>query len=372
MATGDQILPVYSGGGTGPTSLGGNNTSVVIQKFSSTLTSAMTSTRVFVDTSRIGDGANAHAGTYVVFLTGPAAIHATKVLAFDDATGSFLLAEPVPSLAASGDAYRIHDKNELWQAISLADSAAGATHWRNVAFWNQSGVTLDEYSTHVRLLDPGPISFLVASDNDGTVGGSFTAISDEYETPDIVGDCNQAGIGNVVQEAEFTPDLDLPGATAGRILRNPREGDLRHANPQRVNLWIARVIPAGLPTRGEIAVQFVHRWDETGGDPDPLFMSWVAFFDVGGFTPDVTIRKDRQLVLAGGVRFEVEVRTLETGAPVPGLDVDYSVSSGPGTLDLRDADDRVTDENGKSFVSYQAPTDPGEVGSSVTVQAEVI
>lgn len=359
---GASIHPRYTGGSLnsdGSLSLGGVPSSFGVNKFRSFLTSNMSSDRVFVDTTRIGDGANAHADTYCTFLMGPAALHATKVLAFDDATGAFLLAEPVPSLALSGDGYRINEKHELWQAVSLEDSAQGATHWRCVGIQQNTGGQLSEYSTHVRLLDSAGIGFRVASVNDAEPSPTnFTAISDEYETPDIVGDCNQfGGVGDVVRDAVFTPELVLPGEPGGRILRNPPAGDLRQANLAYIFLWLARDIPAGLPQIGEVAVQFVHRYEDTGGDPDPLFTSWVAFFDVGGYTPDVTIKRDRQLVVAGGVRFEVEVRTLETGVVVPGLDVDYALTDGPGTLHLRDPDDRVTDENGRSFVSYEAPDD---------------
>ena len=332
----------------------------------------MTNLRIFVDTTQIGAGTDAHVGTYCVFLEGPAATSASKVIGFDTATGIFILAVPVLALGLTGNAYRLHNKNELWQALTPQASADGSVHYRQIAIRNDTGTTLNDHNLYIRRLDNANIGFRSAIYDDNA-GSAFAAIATEDIVPDITGDVH---VGTPIQQRETvdSPYIESLGFTGQFILQPPAlsSGGSRNTNNgARKQMWLSRHSPSILPFRGEVAVQFLHVFDEPGGDPDPFVVSWVAFFDVGGFTPDIAFGRDRQLRQNGGVRYEVAVRTLESGVVVPGLDVNYALTAGPGVLNPRSQDDRITDALGRSFVGYEAPAADGNVGDTVTVEAEV-
>lgn len=362
---GSDIIPYYSIDGSGAqgdpnASLGGNVATNPVYNVESALTSSQSGGgRELIDTSQIGAGVDAHVGKYLVMMEGAAAVHAARVDEFDNATGRMVLREATPTAAAAGDTYRLHAVNELWSDVDGEDSSLGATHHRCIYLRNSTGGGLADRRVFIRLLSRGGVSLGVAEFNRETTK-LVTAIANEDVAPNLA-ELNGSGSG-----AGSTPGFELP--IYGTLVEVPPTNVRGHNDGADIPIWLQRVITGPRLPREEVAYQLIHVYSNTGGDPDPMVTSMVLAFDINGFTPDLTFSPDRSARRNGGVRFTLQVRSLESGEPVEGVDVDYELISGPGTLEPRDLEERRTNSRGRSFVSY---TGPDSAGASATVRATI-
>lgn len=345
-------------------SLGGNRSSTVVYDVQSTLTSNQVDARRVVDTARIGDGVDAHVGKWMLFMTGAAALHASPVTAFDTATGEFLLRDGTPSLASSGDTYRLHDANEFWDDLDGTDSALGNQHYRLLYLHNETGSSLTTRRVSMRFLHPSGVDFLVA-EWDGTADQQgITVIADEETAPDLT-------------ELQATPaNFQVPRferpVPDGTFLEVPRGGTRGHAIGAAIPVWLTRIVGSSRAESDPVVLQLIHEYANTGGDPDPLVTSMLIVFSVGGLTRNIAFSRDRKLRVGGGARYTVRVTAQESGLPVGGEDVDFDQTAGPGTLSFpSDPLDRRTDSNGESFASYASSTDEADEGQTVTVRGKV-
>lgn len=365
---GHEVVPYLAVDGTEGTaqpdpnaSLGGNRSGTAIYNLQSTLTSTQTTGRVFIDTSQISAGADVHLDKWVVFMTGPAAVHAAPVTAFDEATGTFIIRDATPSLAQAGNVYRLHEAGEFWDAITAQESADGLTHHRLMYLHNETGVLLNAKRLYFRFLDVGRCDFFVAASDERLDLQGITLLGNETEEPDLT---ELLDVSTAFTVQEFLRPLQ-----DGAYMEVPPAGDRRLENSAASPIWLKRVLPPVTRRRDRVVLQLIHEFSNTGGSPDPLVTSMVIIFDLTGFTPVSTLRRDRALRIGGGARYELSVVTQESGAPVPGEDVHFSQTAGPGTL--VEPTDPQTDSAGEIFASYTAPTNPVNEGDTVTVQAEV-
>lgn len=343
-------------------SLGGNRSGTAIHEVQSTLTSNQTDARKFVDTARIGDGTDAHVGKWALFMTGAAAVHAAEVLAFDTATGEFVLVDGTPALAASADVYRLYAVNAFWDDFDAGESALGVTQYRLLYLHNETGLAVASPETKLVLLDGAGIDFGVAQWDGTGDQQNITVIPDEETEPDL----------DELEAANNTvPRFEAPlGATS--LHRVPRNTPASYAVGAAVPIWLRRTGAANRLAKPRVVLQVIHRFTSTGGDPDPLVTSGLLVFGIAGLTPTVSLARDRRLRVGGGARYSVTLTAAESGLPVPGESVDFEQTAGPGTLSFpADPEERETDAAGVSFASYAAPTDEAQEGATVSVEGRV-
>lgn len=342
-------------------SLGGNRSSTAIHEIQSTLTSAQTDARKMVDTARIGDGIDAHVGKWILFMTGTAAVHASEILAFDDATGEFLLVSGTPSLAASADTYRIYDVNAFWDDLDAGESASGVTQYRLLYLHNETGFSVTSPETKLALLDGAGIEFALAQwDGTGDKQG-ITVIPDEETEPDL---------DELEASSNTVPRFEQPVGLNSQ-LQVPRLQPASYSNSAAVPIWLRRVGGQGRLTKPRVVLQVIHKFASTGGDPDPLVTSGLIIFGLTGLTPQASLTRDRAIRVGGGARYVVALTAQESGLPIVGEQVAFQQTAGPGSLDLSsDPDDFRTDEDGTVFASHVASTNEGDEGQTVTVEAQ--
>lgn len=303
------------------------------------------------EVATLGDGPRDHSGKWIAFVNGAAALHASRVAGFDPATGAYDLDEPTPALAAMGDAYRVFKPGNLFAAVDADEAALGATKHRMVYVRNETGVTLTALRAYFRLLDPCDTRWRLASD-DAVTGDAHDhpTVADEGDEPDL----SPFGGG-----ARLLPTLTYAASS------DQGTGNLS-GNASRAT-WISRETAAGHRARKSCAVQLVVEGTNSGGDPDPISSSALVVFPVAGFTPQLTVSRDRRTRVGGGGRIAAEVRASESGLPVPNQAVAWELD-GPGTLDAQEG---ATGADGRHAVAYAAPSDPAQEGQAVTFRARV-
>jgi len=359
VATGAEIVWYLSGGAanTDPNaSLGGARSTAaggVLHFRQATLTSAQTSRQRFVDTAAIGLGTVVVGDDWVLFARGPAILHADRILAFDSATGTFTLERGTPALAASGDTYRLFHKNNLFDDVSAAESAAGDTEYRMVFGRNESGAALTSPSrVFVRPANWGEaVDFdLMADDN--TVNVTPPTIPNESTEPDA---SSFFGGGGVL--AHWVQPFSLAGSGAPQVNVNLPDNIARP-------VWVRRRVEGPHPTKRKACLLIALQGSEGSAEPG----AFLAPFDVAGYTPVLTLERDRYQFIGGGGRFAMRLTTLETGDPDPDVPIDWTLT-GPGGV-FPSVDER-TDEDGVSVAPYHSSEDEGDAGTTVTITARL-
>lgn len=333
-------------------SLGPARSSTELHEIESSLSSAQTSKTRFEDTARIGEGDDTHKDKWVLFLTGANAGHAGRVLSFDSGAGTFVLTEETPSLGSSGDIYQIFSPSNLFDEVSAQESADGDTEYRVLFLRNNGSESVAATARlYMKLLDVARVDWSLANVDPGFNGNNADtgSIATEDEEPPV----RSKGLaGGWIEPVDYD---SAAGTEHGFTLDpNAMEG-----------IWLRRVVPKLHAGRIRVVLQLVYESpDDTGGDPSPFQTSVLVIFDIVGYTPSLSLERDRRVKIGGGARFTGKVVAAENGEGVPDLEVDWE-HTGPGTLDA--PGERFLDEDGKDTVLYTAPTDPAKAGQQATI-----
>lgn len=300
--------------------LGRFRASQTLHEFQSTLTAAQTAqNRHFVvDSSRIGDGAQAHQFKWLLVQTGPAALSAARIESFDTSTGAFKLDRPTSGSAASGDDYAVFDRNNVWPDVTAQQALQGDERFRCVYFRNEHGAAVSAVRFYLVPLTMGGYEF--ARINQVNNLQPFLQRSDDVtDVLDALGQRDPAG------------GPDQFAGSSGWIRPNGRVNafgeDASTPNNQGMAVWLRRTIPAGLRLRRSLAVMLVVDTTTTGSDPDPLRSACIMPFDVLG-TPAASLQRDRYTHVGGGGRLEGAVVESATGLPIPSRPVKFQVAVG--------------------------------------------
>ncbi len=338
-------------------SLGGvRSTATELYEFQSTLTASQTAGQEwrFVDSTRIGDGANAHVGKWLLMMDGNNQFFAARIIGFDTASGRFHV-DRLPALdSTSGDTYQVFSNHNLYDAVSAAESAAGVVDYRMLYARNETGGTITASNFWFEYLDLGPSE--VEMIPSATVGSPDLVISPDTEDPtDSTGQIR----GTVfLTENGFGREDSSPVQPEEAVPINEVNS---WANTSDVAIWLKRTTPAFSGVRRRCAV-LVRSEGSTQG-------ATIIAWEVAGYTPSVSLVRDRDVFIGGGARVIATVVTVEDGSPVDELPVTLSVDA-LGSLVGVDVEPE-TDDDGVLGATYTAPIDPAEAGNTADIEFTV-
>ena len=309
--------------------------------------------------------ANASAGALRVFVAGTSIAWNNATVFFRDGNaGGFYtrvvdynpsgiwidLLDPLPASVAIGDAIWGYANGATYAMMPYKDttpleSALGIVQYSGLYCVN-SGASLSNFRFWIEDSDPGPVTHQIAASN--TIGfGPLATIPNETTIPNLAGMLSGGGSGAFVDAGSYATGSPEATFATGALA-----------------FWLKRTGPADASRRSAHAIAIVG--DNGAGVTSRLVLYW----NTEGFTPAIELTHAPTVYLRGGARFKALVRAQETGLAVPNVPVRWTKTAGPGTLTPAPAPTQ-TDEDGISLARYAAPTDVGEIGNTVTIEAGV-
>lgn len=345
--------------------LGRFRSSTRLDEFQSTITVNQSifprARNILIDATRIGDGADAHALKWMLIQTGPAALFASRIMAFDTATGRFKLENRTPALVASGDDYAVFDRNNVWPDVTTQQAADGFEQFRCISFRNEHGVQITNTKIFFSAVQSSGFEFSRLHQTNQIQpfierADGVTDILDAFGQRDpLGGPDNFIGSGGW-QKPQTRPIADTTIATL--------------ANTFSDAIWMRRTIPSGRRFRVSVAIMIVAVTDIGGSDPDPLAGAAIMPFDIDGLTPVADLVLDRFLSIGGGARMNGLVTA--NGSPLVDRAVRFGIRPGDeGTVITTNnpaTDFEVTDEEGRAFGTFKSTENPAFEGATTHPQ----
>lgn len=349
--------------------LGRFRSSTRLDEFQSTLTANQLARdrHTIVDATRIGDGADAHELKWLLIQTGPAALYASRIMSFDDATGEFKLEARTPATAVIGDDYAVFSRNNVWPDVTIAQARDGDQRFRCISFRNQHGVDIDDVTIHFEALNLDGSEFARIQQDQSPPLQPFIQRSDGVtDILDSFGQRDPAG----------GPDnfIGSGGWQSPATRAMSDTSTLLIGNNFSIGIWLRRLLAANLlGRRRSVAIKVVVETSTTGSDPDPLVGACILSFDVLGEDPTVELEVDRFVHIDGGARLKATVE--DSQGPVTDDDVHFIVRAGDQGTIVTDGDPDVgfdeLNEDGCAFATFLAPSSPTFEGDLTHPQAIV-
>lgn len=322
-----------------------------IHEFQSTLSLTQTAGSIFLDFTRVGDGVDAHAGKFVLFVGGAANLSASRIVRFDNANGKFTLENPTAAMAQAGEYYRVFDLHSLFHELSAAQCASGHTDYRLVYVRNNSANGGTSVSFYLDRLNP-------------FVGWASCAFEVMARRPANWPEGTLAD--EETKQSLSAPHAFSDASTFDDINRQPRTAppvDL--AATQFRGCYIERVTGANARRNSNAVALLVHEFTDDAAQQ--IKTGCLIPFGLVGFTPEITVSRDRgptlipaqvnqpyqsAIYVGGGARYTAEVKAQETGLVVPELEVGWQ-ETGDGSLYIPETP--LTDDDGLASVTYHGP-----------------
>lgn len=285
----------------------------------------------------------------IYFRWGNAAGWSTRVTDFSIGGGWVDLLDPLPTSLAIGDGVWSYLNTYMnpYKDTTPLESALGIDVYSGCyCVYNNAYGTLSDWRFWIEDLDPGDVTHQIAATN--LMSQTLVTIPNETTAPDLTGFLTGGGAGRFIDAGNYLSGSPQAFFSAGSL-----------------GFWIRRRGPANAVRRRGHRVAIVGE-DPVKGYDSRLILDW----NTDGFTPILTLNHAPTVYLRGGARFKCNVVGQETGLPVPDVPVGMRITSGPGVLSPVPAPG-VTDEDGNVLARYAAPTDIGEIGQVVNVEAQV-
>jgi hypothetical protein len=363
--TPDQITFELSGGAANSDpllSFGGAKSGTPVEELQSTVTTNQgPDLSIFFDSARIGDGDGTHVDKWILFITGPNALSAARVIDFRSADGRFQLEFRMPSTSVVGNIYRLFDLNSLFHEVTEAECASGHTDYRLVYCTNTSGDAATKWQGYLRDVGIGP----------SWAGVDFEIFSKENSSPVEGTPANEetppAGLDAVER---FTRTLAYYGFPSPQPFRQRTHAQGFGGGTWRA-IYVKRIVPENQRRQPFAVCMIVVEMLDAG--LTTVSCGCLLPFGLLGFTPEIAITRDRGPILTGqqladgydsairvghGARFAAEIRAQETGLVVPDLEVGWSLD-GPGQIWTPPGP--ITDVNGVAKATYSAPGQSEEI-----------
>ncbi len=272
---------------------------------------------------------------------------AARVTEANVGSGWIDLLEPLPASIAIGDQVWLYNKSYTpmpFGPTTAVESALGSTQYIGL-YAAKPSPSVSSFRLWLESRNNGPVQHEIAASNDN----SFTlpTIPDRYTEPDLSGMLSGGGSGRWTKARAFGAGFPIFDYSSGNI-----------------GFWLKRTIPANSLRCSDYTFAVVAQ------APSGFLSKLVLYWDTVGFTPLLTVNHAPTLYLRGGARFRATVIGQESGLPVPNVPVRFEKTAGPGTLTPPPAPSE-TDEDGEIFARYAAPVDVGEIGQTVTIEAQV-
>ncbi len=371
MAANPEDFNFFLSGGGGNSdpllSFGGAKSATKIEELQSTLTAIQGGDqRIFFDSARIGDGDDTHVDKWILTMNDD--LDAARVIAFRSSDGRFTLENRLSTQGQIGDIYRLFDLDSLLHEVTALECAQGHTDYRLLYFDNQSGETVNNWGGYHEMK---------------TIGVQAAGVGVELWSDDDTNPVEGTPADHLTKPAgtsansDFTEALDFLG-----ILRQPQQGATGNSMTDGSwrNLYVRRIVPSNARRQPYAAVLIVI--EVTDQSPGQVRSGVLLPFGLLGFTPEVTISRDRGPILTQqqlddgygssvrvghGARYSALVKAQETGLPVPSLEVGWALD-GPGQLYTDEAP--VTDGDGISTITYSAPSETTKTRQTIALDSE--
>lgn len=312
---------------------------------------------VLIDATRIGDGADVHALKWLLIQTGPAALFASRIMAFDTATGRFQLENRTPAVVAAGDDYAVFARNNVWPDVTTAQAAAGDELFRCISFRNEHGAPITNTKVFFEAVQSSGFDFARLHQVQAPPLQPFIERADGVtDILDVFGQRDPLG----------GPDNFIGSGGWIKPQTRPIADTIATSIPDNssIGIWLRRTIPSGRRFRVSVAIMVLAVTDVGGSDPDPLAGAAILPFDIDGVSPVATIEVDRFVHIAGGAR--LKGTAIASGSPLVGKTVRFDVRAGDqGTIITANnpaAGLDVTDELGEADATFKSPTNPAFEG----------
>jgi hypothetical protein len=358
--------------------LGHHRSSTRLEQFQSTATASQTDRdrHILVDSSRIGDGADAHVFKWVLVLTGPGSLGAGRVMSFDSATGTYVLDRRLASAnVASGNFYALFQPNAVFPAVTDAQSIAGETRFRGIFMLNETSGTITVVRYHfVQLEGLGDGTRALSRLHQTTDTAPFMRITNEFT--DVLGPSGSRVLGDASDGFAGSGGWEYPYS---RDTAHPEDASLPFGGGGGGGhgIFLRRVVPALSRARKSVAYLLIVSSSTTGQDPSPLTGGAIIAWDVNAADPTLTFTPDRFTQLRGGARYTLHAE--RAGVSDPGLVARFEVDPGLGTIHTENDPTTLhdtTDANGDAHVTHRASAatvdegDPEDVRAIVTTGTE--
>ncbi len=344
--------------------LGRFRASQQLREFQSTLTANQTSTgrHIVVDSSRIGDGADAHALKWLLIHSGTSALSAARIMSFEDSTGTFKLDRPLEfGLASSGDTYAVFDRGNVWPDVVGQEVTEGGQRFRCVFVRNQTGIQMTNLRVYIRALSQTGI--VVSRTNQVISNQPFLQVPDgETDIIDPVGPT--PGVGRF-DSGIGSNNFDGASGWTERFGYGTADNNVATLNDTfGIAIWMRRTIAAQSRLRRSVALMIIVETDVGGDDPDPLRTAAIMPFDIAPSAAVAELAEDRFLAIGSGERL---VGTITSdGFPVIGRPVRWDVRAGDlGTIftdDIPLTGYDTTDEDGEVQATFISPESQAAAG----------
>ncbi len=354
-------------------SLGGFRSITSIAEVESTFTS-VTSDRIVIDTTLpAGD----FTGYWMVALE-TNLNQAREIVTYVEGSNTMTLDFDFDSTPLSGDRYWLFAPNGFFDSFDVSDCRSRDPRHRLTYIYNSTGGQLDDIRVYVKDIQSGPVHCDVAMAVH-TFGQNehfdVDDISDENDPPVLFN--TDTGIWGPAQDFVRKRDFDAAdvgspfgtGTASGEKSIRDSGTSVNADRPIWVRLSFDPDDPIPLPSRVVFQV-FIDSEDGT------TVSSFMVIADVDGVPEQVIPLVDRRLRIAGGARLSCIVTdSIAPFEPVPGRTIRIEKTAGPGTLNpqaksVQEAAIPAADGEPIRRV-YVSPTDPGDVGMTVTFSFEV-
>lgn len=348
--------------------LGRFRSSTLLHEFQSALTANqdVRARHIIVDSSRIGDGADVHALKWLLMSTGTNALSAARIMAFDDATGTFKLDRRLgPGNALATHEYTVFPRNNVFPNVTAQQARDGDTRFRCIVMRNEHGAIFTNFRVFFVDLMTSGAEFASITQAENPTGSLF--ISRDDGVTDILDNLGQRfanpslpGEDGFRSSSTWHTALADAQAVFPSGITVPLDIGLNFS----VGIWLRRTIPSAVRFRRSVAFMLIAISDVGGSSPDPLAGGVIISYDIEGATPVPTLTVDRPVHILGGARLNGLV--LADGAPVANRPVRFAVRAGDQGIVVTDNDPTTdfdtTNQDGEAFATFKSPSNPAFEG----------
>lgn len=306
-------------------------------------------------------------GDWIVTVSGACAPSYARVDSVDYVSHLITLDRGLRALAASGNAFRVCKRENLFPDATADEVKLGTVDHRMIYLLKTNTGTENNFRFWIDPIIPNgcDIEILPSGTFIADSGGTVTADS-EISTP------TESPFTELGRVATGSADWNRAGkpkfaySEGGAMTPN---GSANSSDEGAVPIWIRRTIPPGAPP-GE-CVFLLNAWvpdattQDAGADPDPFRSGFIFSWNNPEPTYTLRILADRPLHTGGTIRIIGEV-TFDDGTPLVGLNARLSKVSGGGSLAADP--DAMLDARGRVEAIYTAPA---STGSNPTFRLEL-
>ena len=349
-------------------SLGGFQSSTALADVESAFTS-ITSDRVVIDTNLpAGD----FTGAWLVFLD-TNLNEVREIIDYNEGTNTMTFAEDLPSTPLVTDRYWLFVPNGFFDSFDADLCRRRPDRYRLAFIRNQTGAQLDSIRTYVRDIRPGPLFCEVAMGVADTYPLSahrdVDDIANEETAPELLGSVS----GGFGPAQDFNHKRNYDGASASpfgsegvNAQKSIRDEGTSPVAEQPI--WIRLAFDADSPIPIPSTAVFQIYIDSDDGTTASSFLVVV---ELDGVPEEIITIVDRRLRIAGGAQLSAVVQdSVAPNEGVPGRTIRIELDSGPGSMNAQSETVQGVDNDPIRRV-YLSPTDPAEVGQTVTFSFEV-